>query len=227
MKGNANVTYSQYGEDIIILKLLERCKIDNITYLDIGANHPVMGSNTFSFYQRGFRGVLIEPNPYLFNQLKRVRPDDTFLNIGISNTTESQADFYMFDDVYNPLNTFSYEDAKGCEAQGIYIKQTIKLPLKNINDVIEENFKQPPVLVSIDVEGLDEQILRGLDYSKHAPFIVCVETVIFSREGVMEKRKEILDFMESAGYFIYADTHVNTIFCNQLLYNNYLKNKEE
>lgn len=222
LKGKASVSYSQYGEDIIILKLIERCSISDITYLDIGANDPVMGSNTYSFYQRGYFGVLVEPNPYLYKQLKHIRPSDTILNIGISNSNESLADFYMFDDAYNPLNTFSFEDAKNCEVQGIPIKSVIKLPLKDINEIIEEHFKASPTIISVDVEGLDEKILKALDYTRYRPFLICVETVEFSKNGQMKKRQEILDFMKSQNYFIYADTHVNTIFCNETLYQSLL-----
>jgi len=222
LKGSASVSYSQYGEDIIMLKLLERCRVTDVTYLDIGANDPVMGSNTYSFYQRSHFGVLVEPNPFLYKRLRNVRPKDLILNIGISKSNENHADFYMFEEIHNPLNTFSLQDAKSCEAQGIPIKSIIKLQLKNINDVIQENFKSAPTIISLDVEGLDEQILKALDYSRYAPFLICVETVEFSKEGQMKKRTEILDFMKTQGYFIYADTHVNTIFCNEFLYQSYL-----
>jgi len=39
-------------------------RIDNLYYLDIGANTPVKLNNPFKFYQRGGRGILIEANPH-------------------------------------------------------------------------------------------------------------------------------------------------------------------
>jgi glycosyltransferase involved in cell wall biosynthesis len=56
------ISYSQCGEDIIIDFLLTWLKIKNPTYLDIGANDPVKLSNTYYFYKKGSRGVLIEPD---------------------------------------------------------------------------------------------------------------------------------------------------------------------
>lgn len=50
MKGFAHVSFSQYGEDLIVASLLEKLNIKEITCLDIGANHPVLGSNTYNFY---------------------------------------------------------------------------------------------------------------------------------------------------------------------------------
>ncbi len=57
MEGLAGVSLLQFGEDIIMLKMLERYKVRNITYLDIGVNYPILGSNTCNFYLRGYTGV--------------------------------------------------------------------------------------------------------------------------------------------------------------------------
>src|SRR5215470_302661 len=59
------ITYSQFGEDLIISDLFNKLSIDRVSYLDIGANNPSFVSNTYLFYERGFRGVLVEPNPIL------------------------------------------------------------------------------------------------------------------------------------------------------------------
>ena len=61
MKGHAHFSFSQFGEDVIITSMLRRYGIESVTYLDIGANEPIMGSNTYGFYLRGNRGVLVLP----------------------------------------------------------------------------------------------------------------------------------------------------------------------
>jgi FkbM family methyltransferase len=223
LKGIGNVTFSQFGEDIIMLKMLERHNVKNITYLDIGANEPISSSNTYNFYLRGYTGVLIEPNAELCSMLKSVRPRDSVLNFGISNNNETAVDFYMFGKDHTALDTFSKEDAISNEKEGFPIKKVMKLPLKDINEVISENFSESPTIISLDVEGLDEIILRKLDFEKHQPLLICVETVSFSLNGALVKKKTILDYLASKGYFIYADTHVNTIFCSEKLYNNFFK----
>ena len=219
MKGIASVTFSQFGEDIIMLKMLERYKVKNITYLDIGANEPISSSNTYNFYLRGYSGVLIEPNMALCEELKSTRPRDKVLNFGIGNNNETEADYYMFGDNHTALNTFSKEEAINSEKEGIPIQKVIKLPLKDVNDVISENFTGSPTIISLDVEGLDEMILRKLDFDKHQPLLICVETVSFNMNKELIKKKSILDLLIDKGYFIYADTHVNTIFCSRELFN--------
>jgi hypothetical protein len=66
--------YSQFGEDLILSHLFYQLDIKKPTYLDIGANEPRYISNTYFFYLKGSRGVLIEPNPFLYKKLKSMRP---------------------------------------------------------------------------------------------------------------------------------------------------------
>ena len=216
MKGLANVTFSQFGEDVIILKMLERYGVREITYLDIGANDPICGSNTYSFYLRGHRGVLVEPYAELCSVLKAKRPLDTVLNFGIGSDVETEADFYTFGPQHTPLNTFSKEDAENTEKQGFPIKKVYQVPLKNINNIISAHFGgKAPTIISLDVEGYDETILRCLDFEHYRALLICVETVSFAANGEWSKRSAILEFMASKGYFVYADTNVNTIFCSR------------
>jgi hypothetical protein len=218
-KGHGNISFSQFGEDVIMLKMLERYGVDNITYLDIGANDPVNGSNTYSFYLRGYRGVLIEPNAALCYKIRKQRPGDTCLNFGIGIDKATEADYYMFSEACSGMNTFSKEEALSYEQQGFKIEKVVKLPLRDINEVLAQYFKKPPTIMSIDVEGLDEMILSKMDFERYQPLLVCVESVTFSVKGAFEKRKSMLGLLQSKGYFIYADTNVNTIFCSTRLFN--------
>jgi len=218
LTGKAHASFSQFGEDIIIQKMLDKYSINEVCYLDIGANDPINGSNTYSFYLRGNSGVLIEPNKILCNKINKIRPNDTCLNIGIGDGSATEADYFMFQDIYNGMNTFSEEEAKRYEKEGFAIQNKIKMPLKNINDIIRDHVKHPITLISLDVEGLDEMILNSLDFEKYQPLLVCVETVVFSLHNKYSKRESIINLMKAKNYFIYADTHVNTIFCSQKLF---------
>jgi FkbM family methyltransferase len=213
--GSGIVSYSQFGEDIIIYKMLERYGVTDITYLDIGANDPKRGSNTYFFYSRGYSGVLIEPNSALCDKISAARPRDTCLNLGIGDGDVAEADYYMFAPENCAMNTFSKAEAEHYEKEGFAIQKVIKLPLKDINDIIRTYNISAPTILSIDVEGLDEQILAKMDYNLCHPLIICVESVVFSRTGEFKKRTDLINMIESKGYFIYADTNVNTIFCSR------------
>jgi FkbM family methyltransferase len=211
---NFGRSYSQSGEDMILGYLFSTMGKAKISYLDIGANHPINGSNTYCFYERGSNGVCVEADPSLFKFLSETRVNDTCLNVGVTFDERKEADFYIFS--LPALNTLSKEEAEFREKNGSFkVEKIIKIPLKTINEIIEENFEATPDFISIDVEGIDLDILKSLDFEKHRPTAICVETITYSENNTEQKITEILDFATSNGYFIYADTHINTIFVDE------------
>jgi len=219
VSGNARISFSQCGEDLIMKGAVDHYQLRDIHYLDLGANEPVKGSNTYFFYQRGYTGVLVEPNPVLCQKLKAARPKDVCLNIGVGIGSDGNADYYVFAEEHSAYNTFSAEEKDACIASGVPLKQVLNIPLLDINTIIKEHFSRPPEILSIDVESMDEAIIRSLDFEQHAPLIICAETASLSGilSGTEEKRRGLIDFIVSKGYFIYGDTYLNTIFCSKTL----------
>lgn len=224
LKGIA-ISYSQFGEDLIIAYLLHQLQISKPTYLDVGANEPRIFSNTNYFYENGSRGVLVEPNPYLYQKLLKQRKGDVVLNMGIAFNEDTEADYYMFPNYANGLNTFSKQEAEhwrkvGMKGLGtIPVEKVIKMPLQSINAVFEKYFPNKPVdILSVDVEGLDLQIMNTLHFEKYRPKIICIETLSYDENQNGYKNQTIIDFLVTKDYSLYADTRVNSIFCrNDLL----------
>lgn len=208
------VSYSQAGEDILIDYIFKARKIANPSYLDIGAHHPKMFSNTALFYSRGSRGINIEPDPILFQAFEKDRKKDINLNIGIANQA-SVLDFYQFNAA--TLNTFSKEEAERMQVEeGIELQNVIKIPVDTLNNVLKKNYGgKIPDFISLDVEGLDLAILKSIDFNQHRPKVICVETISYSTVGRGVKSNEIIDFVCSKGYINYADTNINTIFVRE------------
>jgi FkbM family methyltransferase len=212
-------SYSQCGEDILIRGLLNSMEITHPYYIDIGAHHPKYMSNTFFFYEKGANGICIEPDPHLFSKIRKSRTRDLCLNVGIGNGENTEAEFFVM--TAPTLNTFSKRDAEANDRQGIYrIKKTIKLPLVSINEILEKYAVQIPDLVSIDVEGWDLEILKSLDYSRFRPKLFCIETLSHDDNFKEVKAKETLDFLNAKGYLVIADTWLNTIFADKVLWEN-------
>jgi FkbM family methyltransferase len=211
-KINYKKSYSQCGEDIIIQFIFNNLKITKPTYIDIGANHPFLINNTFLFYKSGSRGINIEPNISLYNKLKKERRRDINLCLGISDKI-GELDFYKISP--NPLSTFSKEEAyKLRDEYNCKIEEIIKVKVETLPNIIQKYCNGIfPDLLSIDVEGLDEKILKSIDFENSSPTIIVAETSDFSlvyRENL--KRHEIIDFLKNKGYIDYADTRINTIF---------------
>jgi FkbM family methyltransferase len=217
---NSQVAYAQSGEDLILNHLFYKLGIEKPDYLDIGANHPSYISNTYFFYLRGSRGVCIEPNPVLYKKIKQLRPGDIVLNAGIGVTDQEEADFYLFPYEAHGLSTFSKKEAEywgvvGMKNLGkIRYEKVIKVPLISINKVIEKYFTKRPDFISLDVEGLDLELLKSLDYERVAPKIICVETLLYDKEQKESKNFALIEFLKEKGYEVFADTHINTILVN-------------
>jgi len=207
----AQCSYSQMGEDLIISFIFQVIGIEKPTYLDIGAHDPIYLSNTWLFYEKGSSGVCVEPDPELYAKIKKRRPRDVCINSGVCGGDNSTANFYIMS--ARALNTFSREEAERYQSYGSYnIVETKKLPLVNINSIIRDNFKEWPNLISIDVEGMDFEILSSLDFDTYRPEVVCVETITYAEDDTQKKIPEILELMKSKGYMIFGDTYINTIF---------------
>jgi glycosyltransferase involved in cell wall biosynthesis len=211
-----NVTYSQVGEDAIISFLLALYGKKQIKYLDIGTNDPVKFNNTYKFYLAGSYGVCVEANVAFIPSIKKMRPKDTIINVGVSTSGNCMADFYMFDSDASGLNTLDKENAEWIDSQGVHkIERVTKIPLITINDLIKNNFSTYPDFLSIDIEGLDLAVLKTLDFTAYPIPIVCVETCGYSANHIHQKDRMVIDFMLTKNYEIYADTRINTIFVNK------------
>lgn len=207
---NYKISYSQCGEDLIVSFIFSGLNVPKWTYLDIGAHHPTEINNTYLFYLKGHRGVCIEPDPTLFAEIKNVRGEDICLNVGVG-TGEGVADFYVM--TSKSLNTFSKVDAERYASNGQQrIEKVIPVPLVSINAVVENYFNPYPNLVSLDIEGLDFQVLQTFDFERYRPEVFCIETLTYTTDKTERKKPEIIDWMNSKGYFSYADTYINTIF---------------
>ena len=162
--------------------------------------------------------MLIEPDPLLFKNLVKARPRDKVLNVGIGFGSEVElAKFYVMSN--RVLNTFSKEEALRIDAEGVYrIVDEYQVKLIPLNYLFTNHLPKIPDFVSIDVEGLDFQILQSFDMNKYRPPILCVETLEFRMNRDGKKIIEIIDLMQKNDYFVFADTHLNTIFVDRSLW---------
>jgi FkbM family methyltransferase len=205
-------TYSQAGEDQILNFLFQTIGISKPTYIDIGANKPDFGSNTYLHYiMTGSRGVCIEPDAHLFQQFKEARPEDICLNVAIGFNDIEEADFFIFEEP--SLNTMSEAEAFSREAVGIYkLVGKVKTPVVRLEQILQNHFKHLPDYISLDVEGIDFEVLKSFDFNTYPVPVWIVETVDYSHNHIKNKNWEIIEFMKTQGYFVYGDTYINTIF---------------
>lgn len=211
-------SYSQAGEDIVIDFLFSNIGLIKPKYLELGVMSPDHFSNTYKFYLRGATGVLVEADETQISYIKVKRPDDIVLNVGVGFTNTQEADFFIFNN--RGLNTFDKEEANFRNRIGSFkIERVVKVPLKSLESIIENNFETYPDFLSIDIEGLDLKVLESLDFYRFPIPVICAETCVYSENHIKPKDKSIENFLTRKGYFAYADTYINTIFVNENWFN--------
>jgi len=214
------ITFSQCGEDIIINFLFkDMLNINDVTYLDIGANDPAKYNNTFYFYKSGFRGVSIDANSYFKKPFKKERPGDKFISAGIG-PVDGKANFYVIDP--HTLSTFSEKEAKKYTSTGLHkIVEIQEKEILSIGNILKKYFKKKyPNFLSIDVEGYDLEIIKSIDFTKWRPAVICAETLTYTTDSSEKKIKNILSLLKKNNYRIYADTYINTVFVDNTVWEN-------
>jgi len=181
-----------HGEDAIIRDLLPE-SVGH--YVDIGAWRPVEQSNTWALYQRGWRGLLIEPVPQAWGAILHQRPGDFLAPWAVSDTAGPTRMW-----VNGPLSTIRPDKALA-ESSEIVVQG---LPLNQILKFFP-TIRDQCLMCSIDVEGAEEAILKSTDWKKFSPRILVVEFI----HGNQDSIKAILT---AAGYRKQADTRNNLIF---------------
>lgn len=209
--GDAVPSYSQSGEDMIVRFALNAMGVSKPTYIDIGAYHPEHLSNTAYFYGIGCSGINIEPNPKLFRAFEKQRPRDVNLNMGVSDKS-GELDFFVLS--ADTLSTFSQDEAdKFVVDHGFKIVETIKVKVEPVPKILSKYASDKyPEFLSLDAEGIEEEILRSVNFHDWKPLVICCETMSYSTTGIAKKNINVIDFLQSKGYMIYADTYINTIF---------------
>lgn len=201
--------YSQAGEDMLLSLYYEGKKHKGF-YVDVGAHHPYRFSNTAYFYKRGWRGINIEPTPSLFKAFPRRRRRDINLNVGIGNG--EKLTFYVFNE--GALNTFDPEIARSRDGSydGKYrIIDRIEVQTRTLADILDKHLPAgtPIDLLTIDVEGMDFDVLKSNDWTRYLPQFILVEC-----ESELDDLSddEIYQFLHAKGYSIAGRTLYTTLF---------------
>ncbi|MCX6353010.1 MAG: FkbM family methyltransferase [Bacteroidetes bacterium] len=204
-------SYAQHGEDLIIQKIFSELKITQPFYLDIGAHHPKNGSNTFLFYREGASGITVEPDEDFYLKHKKERPKDLQLNMAVG---VQDARFLLYALSPSTLSTTNTEEAERLQKEGLAtLRHSKEVEVIGINKLLEKYVGEKPLhLLSIDAESMDDAIVRGIDFNRFKPTVICVETISYSETGDGVKNESLIKYITGIGYQIHADTGVNTIF---------------
>lgn len=202
-------SFAQVGED----RILERYfieKKDAGFFVDIGANHPYIYSNTYKFYLQGWRGINVDATPGTKKLFEGMRPEDITLEMGIS-LHPSELDFYMFDN--SVFNTFDKATAdEHCRYFSIGVKDVQKIKTTSLSNLLDEYIKpgQKIDFMTIDVEGLDLEVLQSNNWEKYKPEVLVVECIYANNEDIM--KMDLVVYLKELGYTFFAKTFSTFFF---------------
>lgn len=197
-------SYSQYGEDLVMDVLLG-CPYEGC-YVDIGANDPDDLSNTRRFYERGWRGINIEPEPRLFSRLSECRPNDVNLNVGIGAEVGTLK-FYRIQP--STLSTFDPVIARyNLKSPGATLLDEVLLPVVKLSHILDEHLNGRQIdFLSVDVEGYELEVLQSNDWERYLPRLILVE--ICHRGG------SIVNYLGTHDYRLVWSNSTNGLFVNE------------
>ncbi len=165
------VSYAQHGEDVVLWRALgaEGPRF----YVDVGAFDPSDDSVTRALYERGWRGINIEPQPARLALFERDRPDD--LNVCVAvGSANGRATLYI--PGAEPWATLDGAIADGLE-DDVEVVTAIEVDVRTLDSIFAEHEITAVDVLKVDVEGREPDVIAGLDFVRVRPRVVIIEGV--------------------------------------------------
>ena len=166
------LSYAQWGEDRLVWEFFQRRPRG--FFIEVGANDPVVISQTYLLEQNGWEGILVEPQPGCCQRLREVRKRSKVIQAACGAPEQKgKASFRVAaNDAFSTL-------AGQREAEEATFTETVEVDLVTLDDVLA-NCGSPKVdFLSIDVEGGEVDVLRGFNLAKYHPGLILVEDDVY------------------------------------------------
>lgn len=172
--------YSQNREDLILRAFFP--KIKKGFYVDVGGYDPDVDSVTKLFYQLGWSGINIEPQPNRFVLFQDKRKRDINLNVGVSNTS---AKLTLRSYANQGLSTFSETMKREHNEQpdeNTAQYSDIEVDVVTLKSIFKKYEVKEIDFMKIDVEGMECEVIEGNDWELYRPKVLCIEANHIKRD---------------------------------------------
>lgn len=176
-------------------------------YIDVGGGHPVADNVSMWFYERGWRGLVVEPQSALARLYPHVRPRDTLFE-GLVGRTTGTHELHVFPRLHG-LSTTVGANAERSRVHGDTYR-TITLPMLTLADLCQQNGVSRIDFLKIDVEGAEADVLAGNDWTRYRPKVVVCEAIDPATNAASHAAWEPI--LTAAGYRFRLDDTLNRFY---------------
>lgn len=205
------ISFGQYGEDMLLVFLFSSLvgDIDKYAgfYVDLGAHHPFLHSNTALLNMLNWRGVNVDACADSIQLFRRHRPNDINVVAGVSDKNETQT-FYFLEG--GGMNTFDLLHLTESAKKRIYKTEVIECQAVNELLRIHVPPQQQIDYLNIDLEGFDEKVLQAIDFQQYRPSVISIELLGW---GVLrENHISVIQYLNSLEYELFSRCGITSIF---------------
>jgi FkbM family methyltransferase len=204
------ITFSSWGEDQMLAYLF--MDKDDGFYVDVGAYHPLVDSNTKLLFDRGWSGINIDCNPATIACYNCLRPGDVNLNVAISKT-EGLVRYFMFGDRASS-NTISPEFKQNIiRGQHVEVEKELEIQSFTLKSILEKYLPAHREIdfLNVDVESVDLEVLQSNDWESYRPLVIAVEDLEFNFDAPLET-SHIHSYMCRLSYRMVCRTIYTSIY---------------
>lgn len=206
--------YSQQDEDKYIIQYLLKNKIDDGTYLEVGANDGLTYSNTKTLEDFfNFSGILIEPQEKLFNNIKNYR-----------STTKNELYNCAVTNIDSPTISFMGDNCEGGVTESLNTDiskfgwtKSYQVSNRKMKDILDNSKFEYIDFMFIDVEGSELLLLESIDF-KFPIFCIIIE----AHSTEQEKNKLFGELLKKNGFTYRERQRGNEVWINHNYFRKHL-----
>ena len=147
-------------------------------FFEVGANDGFSQSNTYHLEKlRDWQGILVEPIPRLLRRCKAIRRKSVCYGVALVSPDSAGSFIEIADsDLTSVALGMQEESREEVRLEAHKARVRLSVPTSTITQVVEASGFDKVDFMSIDVEGAEVEVLKGLDKTRFCPTWLLVET---------------------------------------------------